>query len=212
MVMVVAVRRRLKVFALAGAILCELRPASAQPVVDQLLSDAQLAVQKGCVLLKVNFNIRIRYASHFPIERGQELRITVNPIDRGQAAAAATFAREAATVPNSKAAAIKAIDLETRNPTGPALRILFDHAVAYQVAPGPDTHSIVVAIAGAKPSAACKPIFPAAVWTPPAPLRSSIGAVREPLPKRAPKIDQTARFQKRICEQSPPGWMKGGQR
>jgi hypothetical protein len=190
MVMVVAVRRRLKVFALAGAILCELRPASAQPVVDQLLSDAQLAVQKGCVLLKVNFNIRIRYASHFPIERGQELRITVNPIDRGQAAAAATFAREAATVPNSKAAAIKAIDLETRNPTGPALRILFDHAVAYQVAPGPDTHSIVVAIAGAKPSAACKPIFPAAVWTPPAPPqvvdRRGPGAPAETRPKNRP--------------------------
>jgi hypothetical protein len=29
------------------------------------LSDAQLAALKGCAILKVNFNIRIRYASHF---------------------------------------------------------------------------------------------------------------------------------------------------
>ena len=77
--------------ALAGVTLFALRPASAQPVVDQALSDAQVAVEKGCTILKVTFNIRIRYASHFPLDRGDELRITVNPIDRNQAAALATL-------------------------------------------------------------------------------------------------------------------------
>jgi tetratricopeptide (TPR) repeat protein len=160
-----AVYRRFLALALAGSTLALLRPASAQPVIDQGLQDAQLAVQKGCAILKVNFNFRIRYASHFPLDRGDELRITVNAIDRNQAAALLTLRREAATVPDGKLHGIKAITLETQNPTGPALRILFDRPVAYQVAPGSDAHSIVVAIAGAKPSPTCSPIFPGAALT-----------------------------------------------
>ena len=123
--MVGAVHRRTSRRSLvAGATLFALRSASAQPVVDQALSDAQVAVEKGCTILKVTFNIRIRYASHFPLDRGDELRITVNPIDRNQAAALLTLRREAATVPDGKRNGIKAIDLETQNPTGPVLRIL----------------------------------------------------------------------------------------
>jgi hypothetical protein len=163
-----AVQNRFLSLLLAGAALFALRSASAQPVVDQALSDAQVAVEKGCTILKVTFNIRIRYASHFPLDRGDELRITVNPIDRNQAAALLALRREAATVPDGKRNGIKAIDLETQNPSGPVLRILFDRPVAYQVAPNSDTQSIVVAIAGVKPSAKCKPIFPASGFaTPP---------------------------------------------
>jgi hypothetical protein len=156
-------RMQLSALTLAGAMLFELRPAPAQPVLDLALSDAQLAARNGCAVLKVNFNFRIRYASHFPLSRGVELRITVNPIDPRQAAALLTMKREAARVPDSKLAAIKAIDFETQNPAGPVLRIVFDHPVAYQVAPGRDTQSIVVAIAGVKPSAICKPVFPATI-------------------------------------------------
>jgi hypothetical protein len=79
MVMCTAACRRILILAVAGVTLFALRSAFAQPVVDQALSDAQLVSQKGCALLKVNFNIRIRYAGHFPISRGDELRITVNP-------------------------------------------------------------------------------------------------------------------------------------
>lgn len=176
--MVMPVHRRSLLLAFAGAALFALRSASAQPVVDQALSDAQVAVEKGCTILKVTFNIRIRYASHFPLDRGDELRITVNPIDRNQAAALQTLRREAATVPNDKRNGIKAIDLETQNPTGPVLRILFDRPVAYQVAPNSDTQSIVVAIAGAKPSAKCRPIFPAGAGLPTAPFHADAATVR----------------------------------
>src|SRR5258708_14934336 len=69
--------------------------ALAQPVLDLALSDAQLVTKKGCDLLKVNFNIRIRYASHFPLDRGEELRISINPIDRDQAIALQLLKREA---------------------------------------------------------------------------------------------------------------------
>ena len=185
--MVVAVQSRFLSFVLAGAALFALRSASAQPVVDQALSDAQVAVEKGCTILKVTFNIRIRYASHFPLDRGDELRITVNPIDHNQAAAFLRLRREAATVPNDKRNGIKAIDLETQNPTGPVLRILFDHPVAYQVAPNSDTQSIVVAIAGAKPSAKCQPIFPAGAGFSTPPFRDG-GAVMRAKDRSTGKI------------------------
>src|SRR5579864_2941944 len=135
----------------ATAVVLAVRGASAEPVVDQALADAQMVVQKGCAILKVNFNIRIRYASHFPLDHGDELRITVNPIDRKEATALLGLKREAATVPADKRAGVNSIVLETANPTGPVLRINFDRPVAYRVAADSDTQSIVVAIAGAKP-------------------------------------------------------------
>ena len=137
--------------------------AHAQPVIDAALSDAQIINKKSCAILKVNFNIRIRYASHFPIDRGEELRIVVNAIDRDQAIALQLLKREAVRAPASPLVGIKAIDFETRQASGSALRIQFDRPVAYQVAPGPDVQSIVVAIAGPGPSPPCKPEFGAAI-------------------------------------------------
>jgi tetratricopeptide (TPR) repeat protein len=134
--------------------------ARAQPVLDLALSDAQAVARKGCAILKVNFNIRIRYASHFPLDRGEELRISINPIDRDQAIALQLLKREAVRPPDSKLVGIKAIDFETRQANGSVLRILFDRPVAYQVAQSADVQSIVVAIAGVNPSAACKPEYP----------------------------------------------------
>jgi tetratricopeptide (TPR) repeat protein len=110
----------------------------------------------------VNFNIRIRYASHFPLDRGEELRISINPIDRDQAIALQLLKREAVRPPDSQLVGIKAIDFETRQANGSALRIQFDRPVAYPVAQSADVQSIVVAIAGANSSPACKPEYPGA--------------------------------------------------
>jgi tetratricopeptide (TPR) repeat protein len=161
--------------------------ALAQPVLDLVLSDAQIVAKKSCAILKVNFNIRIRYASHFPLDRGEDLRISINPIDRDQAIALQLSKREAVRPPESKLVGIKAIDFEARQTpgAGAVLRIQFDHPVAYQVAQSADEQSIVVAIAGANPSATCKPEYPAeAVGVSPAriseaDLRSAAAAMDE---------------------------------
>jgi hypothetical protein len=155
-------RRELLAVAFLGSTLFALRPGSAQPVLDRALAGAQLATQEGCVILKVNFNVRIRYASHFPVERGNELRIAVNLIDRNQADAlvSPTPRREAITLPDGERAGIMAIDFETQHLTQPVLRIVFDRALDYQVAPSSDTQSIVVALPGAKRLARCQPIYP----------------------------------------------------
>jgi hypothetical protein len=140
-------------------------PARAEPVLDRALSGLRLMTTPSCVVVKIEFNFRVRYVSHFPIGTGDELRVSVRPIDPGQAAALAILRREALRAPESARAGIKAIDFEADQPSGPVLRVQFNHPVAYQVAQGPDFESIVVAIAGRTPRADCRPVFPSRIGT-----------------------------------------------
>jgi tetratricopeptide (TPR) repeat protein len=148
--------------ATATLVACHLAtPVIAEPVLDRALSGLRLfSPSASCTVVKVEFNFRVRYLSHFPLAAGEELRVTVRAIDPTQAAALAVLRREALRAPNNPAAAIRAIDFEVDQPTGPVLRVQFLHPVAYQVAPGSDFESIVIAIAGRTPQAGCQPVFP----------------------------------------------------
>ena len=57
--------------------------AHAEPVLDRALSGLQLITTPSCVVVKIEFNFRIRYVSHFPIGTGDELRVSIRPIDPG---------------------------------------------------------------------------------------------------------------------------------
>ena len=146
--------------ALSCAVLVGAGSVSAQPMIDAALSDAQLVSRPGCAILKINFNIRIRYAHHFPVDFGSDLNVTINAVDRDQFVALQLLKREATRVPHGKTAFIKAIDFETRQAIGSVLHVQFEHPLFYQVAPGPDVQSIIVAISGAKPSPTCRPVLP----------------------------------------------------
>lgn len=189
---------RLLAFALPCLTVLGADVAFGQPVLDLVLSDTQLVTQKGCAILKVNFNIRIRYAHHFPLDGGNELRVTVNPVDRDQLIALQMKKREAVRAPDNKLAAIKAIDFETRQGSGSVLRIQFEHPVAYRVAQSSDVQSIIVAISGPNPSAACKPEFPSAaggvrtaVVPDRPPPRVPTAGVERPKQRAAGKISDT---------------------
>jgi Tetratricopeptide repeat len=135
--------------------------AAAEPVLDRALSGLRVVNRKACALVKIDFNFKIRYSSHFPIAYGDEVRIVVQPIDRSQAASLALLRREALRAPDAPAIGIKAIEFDTNAPGGPVLRVQFNEPVAFQVAPGSDFESLVIAVAGKTPSVACKPEFPA---------------------------------------------------
>ena len=139
--------------------------ASAEPVLDRALSGTRLLTKGACSIVKVEFNFRVRYVSHFPIGTGDELRVTIRPLDPGNAAALATLRREAVRAPADARAAIKAIEFEPDQPGGATLRVTFHHPVAFQVAPGTDFESLILAVPGKKPNAACKPEFPARLGT-----------------------------------------------
>ena len=146
----------------SGAALCAvaLLPAPelrAEPVLDRALSNAEVTGSRTCAQLRVSFNLRIRYQSHFPPGHGDELRIHVRPLDATRAASEIMTRRESLRAPASKIAAIKTIDLVNDAAAGPALVIQFHQPVHFRVAQGSDFESIVVAISGSAPSAKCKP-------------------------------------------------------
>ena len=145
---------------LAAVSMASLVPAQAEPVTDRILAGSQIITRDGCILLKVNFNIRIRYVSHFPLNRGDELRIVVRPIDPAQAAAELLTARESARPPANRAIPIKAIDFEAGRGEGSTLRLQFNGPVDYQVGPGADFESVVIALADPKSRKACAPVVP----------------------------------------------------
>ena len=150
---------------LAGLVVCGLLllivRARAEPVLDRILSGAQVTDKSGCALLRIDFNIRIRYLSHFPVERGDQLSIKFAAIDRAQAKQALLTAREAIPAPASTIAAIRSIEFDATSTSAPELLIIFKHQVTYKVAAGADFQSLVIAIAGpgGKP---CAPVSPSA--------------------------------------------------
>ena len=128
----------------------------AEPVLDRALSSATLVTRKGCALVQISFNFRVRYASHFPIAHSDELKIIVRALDPAIAALQIQTQRESLRPPQSKLAQIKAIVLEIDPTAGPTLIIQFYQPVYYQVGQGGDFESVIVAISGPRPSAACK--------------------------------------------------------
>ncbi len=159
--------RQLRHGAMAAALLAlsAAGPARAEPVVDQALSQLQVVEIDGCSLLRIDFNLRIRYAGHFPTTTGRELRVTVQPVDSAEAQLLRALRREALRAPAGPAR-IKSIDLESDQPGGPVLRIQFDRDMRFDAAQGADFQSIVVAVAptGGRLCAPRLPAGPGGRW------------------------------------------------
>ncbi len=134
--------------------------ARAEPALDRVLSSVHVSNQNRCTALSIEFNLRVRYLSHFPITGGQELRIQVRAIDEALAAAEFLSRRESLRPPETKFGHIRAIYFELDDASGPALVIQFDQAVNYQVSQGADFQSIIVKLFGKNASSACKADFP----------------------------------------------------
>ena len=135
--------------------------ANAEPALDRILSGARVVDQGACALLKIDFNIRIRYISHFPGEKGNQLSIKIAAIDAAQARNELISRREAVPAPRSAIANIRSIEFDANSGTEPALLIAFRTPMAFNVAASKDFQSLVVAIAppGKKP---CAPVLAAA--------------------------------------------------
>lgn len=136
--------------------------ADAEPVLDRVLASVRVANQSRCAALSIEFNIRVRYLSHFPISSGQELRIRVRAIDTGLAIAESLSRRESLRPPETKFAHIRAIYFELDDAAGPVLVIQFDQPVNYQVSQGGDFQSIIVKLFGKNRPSACGANFPSA--------------------------------------------------
>lgn len=157
--MFITSRFRLIVSPIAIAASLQVQSAHAEPALDRVLAGVQVANQKQCSALKIGFNLRVRYLSHFPIASGQELRVMLRPIDSAQAAAEIMTRRESLRAPVIKFGHLRAIDFEAGNAAGPVLVLQFAETVKFDVSQGDDFQSIIVKVHGKGKSAECKSPF-----------------------------------------------------
>ncbi|MBS0243172.1 MAG: tetratricopeptide repeat protein, partial [Proteobacteria bacterium] len=163
---------------------------SAEPVADRLLAGVRVSERPGCTIVRIEFNARAQYQSHFPLATGDELRIQVNPLDRSPSTQPPLGGLEALRAPTSERASIHAIELE-QAASGSKLTVYFRRTVSFKVAQGIDFKSLLIAIAGPAPSANCLPVQDAAT------AESGAGegwqSTVKPAAKAAPAGDNDAR-------------------
>lgn len=162
-----------------AAVVLMILPAAAEPVTDRILSTVHVSENKQCAALRIGFNFRVDYTSHFPFTQGDELRIKFRFIDPEVAAREILTKTETIRPPSSERAAVKKIEFET-NGSGLTLTVYFRHHVFYKVAQGTDFTSIVVAVPGTRPSDKCDPVFPIAGAEDRSSLQGIPGAKRPP--------------------------------
>lgn len=117
-------------------------PAAAQSVAERTLSDIVVDNVGRCSTITVNFNIRVQFLSHFPSESGRELHVRVQPLDAGGTGSL----RESLRPPESLRA-LRSIEYEGADPSGPILTLLFTRDMRFEVEPGRDPQSLVIRIA-----------------------------------------------------------------
>lgn len=162
------------------ACVCMVAPVDvrAQASNDRMLSTVSVAEKAGCAVVKIDFNGRIQYQSHFPAAVGDEVRIQINPLDKTAGDLKTAAVPEALRAPSSERAAIHAIEFERAAGASQALKIYFKRNVAFKIAQGIDFKSVLIAISEPGGTASCSP-DPAVVATGPVPpsgngLRSSM--------------------------------------
>lgn len=130
----------------------------AEPVIDQLASGARVSATNGCALLMVYFHVRVRYIGHFPQQHGEELRISLQPIDPSLLGQLRQVRREGVLVDDASLAGVQAVTvtLDDAAAVGPTLRIQFNRPVAYDVGQFGSFDSIAVALPRPGSSATCK--------------------------------------------------------
>jgi hypothetical protein len=143
----------LATIAVAGALVPELH---AEPAAAKLLSSVSVSERDACAVIKIEFNSRVQYVSHMPLTGGDELRITLKPIDQRQAVPAGAVEQESLHAPANGRASVHAIELG-RDAGGAALNLYFKHKVAYKIALDAGFKSILIAIPGPEPKASCVP-------------------------------------------------------
>jgi hypothetical protein len=107
----------------------------AQPVTDQFAAGAQVLTNQNCALLQVRFNVRVRYAGHFPQTSSDDLKITLQVIDRGlesEAADLPPIRHEGINIDNPDFPEIRSATLD-RDLSGLILRVRFAQPAVYQV-------------------------------------------------------------------------------
>lgn len=146
------------------------------------------APQGGCPAIRIGFNFRVRYISHFPINGGQEVLIRVATLDPVE------MSKEFTSPPKIPGVDIDSISFEA-NGSGPVLVVAFGTPVHYSVRQGSDTSGIYLRIAGPDASEACLASMD---------LRNSVAPTAKS-PAKAPGTSEVAAQANKPASEAPAG-------
>jgi len=133
----------------ATALAVHLTPAAySQTISDRFLSRVTAQEEGACATVNIDFNVPIRYTSHFPDRGGRELRIGVQPLNFNRGSLSTGLAAESLRPPSSAVAGIQRITYDVSDPAGPTLVIQFDHDANWDVQPGQNITRLVVTVSG----------------------------------------------------------------
>ncbi|MEJ2124126.1 MAG: hypothetical protein P8Y47_04760 [Alphaproteobacteria bacterium] len=202
---------KIAVMAALAATLFNGGKVNAEPVTGRVLSHYQIKSKNGCMILKINLNIRVRLVSYFPVNRGDQLNIVLRPIDPGIAAAEAITPRESLRPPENGATAIQAIMYEERGAQGPELSLQFRRPVNFDVALGQDFQSLLISMTDGRKRKACPAFDPFKKGSWETTIRSQRGetiASKRKKNKRASSKRETATSRRTAIPASPTasGW------
>jgi SPOR domain len=131
----------------AGGI-CPVSDAYAQSVSDRILSDVTAQTVGACSTVTITFNVRIQILSFFPTTAGRELHIRIKPIEGN------SLLRESLRTPTG-VPALRSIEYEGDNSTGPILSLFFKRDVKFDVAAGEKAQTLIVTISEPGSTEAC---------------------------------------------------------
>ncbi len=123
--------------ALAGAL-------AAQPAGNRIIEDAWLDRAGACGWVTIRFALPMQYVSHFPPERGDELRIQLKPLGINRNDMPALGHNEPIRVADlDRLIPVQRLDYEGQyNPNAPSITMTFEAPAYFSVQSGADFRSI----------------------------------------------------------------------
>ena len=123
----------------------------------RLLSRTQAEVRGACSVLQINFNSRIQYQSHFPLDTGDEVFIKVRVIEPDREAPDREQITERASIPRSLSGRVSQIALNFNGPNVVILHIRFAGIVGFRVAQGRQLNGIAISFQDPGAEGDCPP-------------------------------------------------------
>lgn len=117
----------------------------AAPVTDRVLKSVDIIDDIHRSEVTIKFTFPVRYVSHFPLHKGDELRIRIRPLAVAQVDRDAVFKRESIVPRQTELVPLEEVVYEGDfAPEGLFLNLSFGFEVAFGVEQGADFRSIVV--------------------------------------------------------------------
>lgn len=130
--------------------------AAAQGDRHLVLEDVEITEEFDCSTIRVSFTLPVRYVRHFPYEKGDDLRVELQPLTPPAGDKEALFQRESYRPPSNEVAGLQEVVYEGNVEGGPYLSLYFSREAAFRVGQGADFRSIVIAVSGPDAAEPCE--------------------------------------------------------